>query len=62
MYIDDMYCILWTDICNSVDDFIFVLVFVLTLVQVPLYRPLLGLPNGHRALYPLGFVVDAGSA
>jgi len=62
MYIDDMYCILWTDICNSVDDFIFVLVFVLTLVQIPLYRPLPGLPNGHCALYPLGFVVAAGSA
>ena len=47
--------------CNSVDDIIFVLVLVLTLVQVPFYSPLPGLPNGHCALYPMGFVVVTGS-
>ena len=57
-----MYCILWTDACNSADDIIFVLVLVLTRVQVPLYTPLPGLPNGYCALYPLNFVVVAGSA
>jgi len=62
MYISDMYCIMWTDACNSVDDIIFVLVLVLTLVQVPLYSLLPELPNEHCALYPLGFVVPAGSA
>ena len=37
MYIGGLYCILWIDACNSVDDIIFALVFVLTLVQVPIW-------------------------
>ena len=52
---------MWIVAYNSVDDIIFVHVLVLILVQVPLYSPLPGLPNGHCALYSLSFVVAAWS-
>jgi len=58
----DCVCISVICNCNSVDDIIFVQVLVLTLMHVPLYSPLHGLPNGHCALSPLGFVLAAGSA
>ena len=69
-----MYYILWTDACDCVNDIIFVLCVVLifhagTHLAFGLhlafgfsYNPLPGLPNGHYALYLLGFMVAAGSA
>ena len=61
-----LYCILWTNACNSVDDIVFV---GLTVVQVAgedlgtnvpsglCYpkRPLPGLPNGYHSLHPYRF-------
>ena len=58
MYIGYTYCTMWTDACNNVDDIIFV--YVLVPLNSP--SPLPGLPNGHCALYLLGFVVAAGCA
>ena len=74
MYISDMYYILWTDACDCVNDIIFVLYVVLIFYAGShlafglhlafgfSYNPLPGLPNGHCALYPLGFMVATGSA
>jgi len=61
-----LYCNLWTNVCNSVDDIAFAGLSVVQVAgedlgtNVPsgvhcLERPLLGLPNGYHSLHPYEF-------
>ena len=66
-----LYCILWTNICNSVDDIVFERLIVVRVAGDDLRtnfpfrvccpeRLLVGLPNRYHSLHPYGFSRNFG--